>query len=267
MIVGRRNHGGRRWASRRGVVALACVTLLVTAAGCGDDDDVGAGSDRGRETTAADTTPEETTPETTPEETTSEETTPAETTSDGTTSNGTAPDETAAAPAPATTGQGTPVEVMLTDSSIDGLPTELTAGLVDVTVTDETEAAGGEINFTRVEPGTDQEAFVAGLVPVFEGGPFPDFFLNNAGVVGASTIALDEGEYLVWIDLASNLDRTSTAEDIITAPLTVGPAKTTRRSRTLTAPSPRVTTPSAPTSRPASRSSRSTTRAPTSSTT
>ena len=143
----------------------------------------------------------------------------------GTTSDGTAPEETAAPPAPATTGEGTPVEVTLTDSSIDGLPTELTAGLVDVTATDETEAAGGEVNFSRVEPGTDQEAFVAGLVPVFDGGPFPDFFLNNAGVVGASTIALDEGEYVVWMDLASNLDRTSTAEDIITAPLTVGPGQ------------------------------------------
>ena len=61
-------------------------------------------------------------------------------------------------------------------------------------MTDETDAAGGEINFSHVEPGTDRDAFVAGLVPIFDGGPFPD-------------------------------DRTSTAEDIITAPLTVGPGE------------------------------------------
>lgn len=107
-------------------------------------------------------------------------------------------------------------------TGLSSVPTELSAGLVDVTVTDETEASGAEINFSRVEPGTDQAAFVAGLVPVFEGGPFPDFFLDNAGVVGSSTIALDEGEYIAWIDVASDLDRTSTAEDIITASLTVG---------------------------------------------
>jgi len=218
MRIGRRTDGGRHRASRRGVAALASVTLLVTA-GCGDDDD-----DAEPEATAAEVTAapaEETTPQETPaEETTSEETAPEETMSDGT-----APDETAAAPAPATTGEGTPVEVTLTDTSIDGLPTELTAGLVDVTVTDETEGAGGEINFSRVEPGTDQEAFIAGLVPIFDGGPFPEFFLNNAGAVGASTIALDEGDYVVWIDLASNLDRPSTAEDVVTAPLTVGPGE------------------------------------------
>ena len=44
-------------------------------------------------------------------------------------------------------------------------------------------------------------------------------------MVGSSTIALDEGEYVLWIDLASNLDRTSTADDIITVPLTVGPGE------------------------------------------
>ena len=209
MRVGRRIHGGRHRMCWRGVAALAGVTLVVTV-GCGDDDD--------------DAEPESTTAEapTTPTAAiTAADTTPAETASDGT-----APDDSAAAPAPATTGEGTPLEVTLTDASIDGLAaTELTAGLVDVTVTDDTEAAGAEINFTRVEPGTSEDTFVAGLVPIFDGGPFPDFFLNNAGVVGASTVALDEGEYIVWIDLASNLDRPSTAEDIITAPLTVGPGE------------------------------------------
>ena len=36
-------------------------------------------------------------------------------------------------------------------------------------------------------------------------------------------ITLDAGEYIVWFDLASNLDRPSTVDDIVTATLTVGP--------------------------------------------
>lgn len=215
MSTARQDSGARGWASGRGVVVIACVSLILAAA-CGDDDD-----DAEPEATVAEATTEPAA-ETTAAETASQQTAPDSTGSDTTAADGTAPDDAAGTPAPATTGEGTPVEVTLTDTSIDGLPTELSAGLVDVTVTDDTEAAGAEINFSRVEPGTDQAAFAAGLVPIFDGGPFPEFFLNNAGVVGSSTIALDEGEYILWIDLASDLDRTSTAEDIITAPLTVG---------------------------------------------
>ena len=116
----------------------------------------------------------------------------------------------------------TPIAVTLTETSIDGLPTDLVAGLVEITVTDETEAAGGEINFTLVEPGTDVETFTTGLAPLFEGGPFPDFFLNNAGAVGHTMTTLDAGEYIAWIDLSANLDRPTTVEDIVAVPLTVG---------------------------------------------
>ena len=59
----------------------------------------------------------------------------------------------------------------MTDTSIDGLPDDLVAGVVDVTVTDETEAAGGEVNFTLVEPGTDAAAFVEGLAACSRVGP------------------------------------------------------------------------------------------------
>ena len=144
---------------------------------------------------------------------------------EGATPDETAPDDTAAEPIPATTGEGTPVDVTLTETSIDGLPTELAAGLVDVTVTDETEAAGGRSTSPGSSPVPIRRRSLPAWSPIFEGGPFPDFFLNNAGVVGSSTIALDEGEYIVWIDLASNLDRPSTVDDIITAPLTVGPGE------------------------------------------
>ena len=46
----------------------------------------------------------------------------------------------------------------------------VTAGVADVTVTDETESAGGEVNFTRVEEGTEAATFVEGLAALFEGG-------------------------------------------------------------------------------------------------
>ena len=73
-------------------------------------------------------------------------------------------------------------------------------------------------------PGTDVETFKTDLVEsAFTGGPIPDYFVNNAGVIGHGMITLDAGEYIVSFDLASNLDHPSTAEDLVTAPLTVGP--------------------------------------------
>ena len=114
------------------------------------------------------------------------------------------------------------IAVTLTETGIEGLPDDLVAGVVDVTVTDETEGAGGAFDFTLVEPGTDPATFVEGLSSLFQGGPFPDFFLNNAGVVGHTVTTLDAGEYIAWMDLAANLDRESTVEDIIAVPLTVG---------------------------------------------
>ena len=100
----------------------------------------------------------------------------------------------------------------LTETGIDGLPDDLVAGLVDVTVTDETDAAGGELNFTLVEPGTDVATFTDGLACPLRRWPFPDFFLNNAGSVGHTITTLDAGEYIVWIDLASD-DRSSPRRD------------------------------------------------------
>jgi hypothetical protein len=133
----------------------------------------------------------------------------------------TAPDATAPADS-AAPAEPMAIAVTLTETSIEGLPDDLVAGVVDVTVTDETDAAGGALDFTLVEPGTDVAAFTEGLVALFEGGPFPDFFLNNAGILNHTVTTLDAGEYIVWMDLAANLDRPSTAEDIIAVPLTVG---------------------------------------------
>ena len=108
----------------------------------------------------------------------------------------------------------------LTETGIEGLPDDLVAGVVDITVTTETEAVDGEIDFTLVEPGTDVATFTEGLAALFEGGPFPDFFLNNAGVVGHTITTLDAGEYIVWSELAS--DDEGASGEIVAVPLTVG---------------------------------------------
>jgi hypothetical protein len=134
-----------------------------------------------------------------------------------------ASDDTASEQAETTEASAEPtaLEATLTDAAIEGAPDEIPSGLVEVTVTDETEGAGGEINLTHVEEGTDTTEFASGLTPVFGGGAFPEYFLNNAGVSGSGTVVLEPGEYIVWFDKASELDRESTAEDIVTAPLTV----------------------------------------------
>jgi hypothetical protein len=114
------------------------------------------------------------------------------------------------------------LSLTLTETAIEGLPEEVEAGVVNVTVTDQTEAAGGDVNFTLVEDGTDPATFAEDLAAnVFSGESFPDYFLNNSGVIGSGLLTLKEGEYIVWIDLASDLDRPSTAEDVVTSPLTV----------------------------------------------
>ena len=55
------------------------------------------------------------------------------------------------------------------------------------------------------------------------GKPFPAYFLDVKGIVGQGMTVLQEGSYFAVIDLASNLDREATADDIKVTPLTVGP--------------------------------------------
>ena len=126
---------------------------------------------------------------------------------------------------PADTAAAAPVavNVTLTDTGIEGLPTDLTAGLIDVTVDDQTEGAGGEIDFARVEPGTDPAQFATDLAAVFTGKPFPAYLLDVKGIVGQGMTVLQEGSYFAVINLASNLDRDATADDVKVTPLTVGP--------------------------------------------
>jgi hypothetical protein len=127
-------------------------------------------------------------------------------------------DETSSV-APAASVDVASVGLTLTETSIEGLPDELAAGVVDVTVDDTREKGTGEVNFSRVEPGTEPATFAADLTTAIGGGPFPDYFLDTAGAVGHSMLTLDEGEYIVWFEPAGD---DLTADDIVTAALTVG---------------------------------------------
>ena len=76
----------------------------------------------------------------------------------------TVPVDTAPADSAAPADTSAPAEPMalaltLTETGIEGLPEDLVAGLVDITVTDETNAVDGEVDFTLVEPGTDVATF------------------------------------------------------------------------------------------------------------
>jgi hypothetical protein len=113
-----------------------------------------------------------------------------------------------------------PVALTLTETAIEGLPDDLVAGVIDVTVTDQRATGTGEVNFSRVEPGTEPATFAADLIAVIAGRPFPDYFLDTAGAVGHSMLTLDEGEYIVWSEPA---DEDVTPDSILTAALTVGP--------------------------------------------
>jgi hypothetical protein len=111
--------------------------------------------------------------------------------------------------------------VTLTESALEGLPDEVPAGAVGIDVRDETESAGGELNFTQVQAGTTEADFFEFITTVFGGGEISERLLDNAGVTGSATITLDPGEYIVWYDLASELERESTEDDLVTATLTV----------------------------------------------
>jgi hypothetical protein len=133
----------------------------------------------------------------------------------------TAPQDSAAPADTMAAAEPVAIAVTVTEAGIEGLPDDLVAGVVDITVADESGAAiDGEVDFTLVEPGTDVATFTEGLPALVEGGPFPDFFLNNVGAVGHTVTTLDAGEYIVWAELAS--DDEEAPGTIVAAPLTVG---------------------------------------------
>ncbi len=115
-------------------------------------------------------------------------------------------DETTAQETTTTVAEGpTAIEVTITADGLEGMPSELPAGLVEITLVNE---AGGysSLDISRVEAGTTEDEFVEGMAPVFEGGEFPAFFESNVGVeaedgtTATSLVVLDEGEHIVWFE-------------------------------------------------------------------
>jgi hypothetical protein len=103
-----------------------------------------------------------------------------------------------------TGGDITQVEVTITSDGFDGLPASLPAGLVEVTLVNDS-GAFASFDITRVDDGTTEEEFAEGMAPLLVGGPFPDFVQSNAGIEAedgdtvTSTIVLREGDHIAWI--------------------------------------------------------------------
>ena len=166
--------------TRTATAALLSLALLVTA--CGDDDDTeaGTGDTETTEDTAADPAGE-----------TSEE-----------------------AGGEGASDEGTALELTLTDDGLEGLPDTFPGGAVQVSLTLEGSREYASLDFTKVDEGTTVEEFAEGFMPVFEGGPFPEFVQTSAGVDASpgetvdSTILLEPGSYVVWHESVPTDDET-----------------------------------------------------------
>ncbi len=95
----------------------------------------------------------------------------------------------------------TQVTVTVNGDSIS-VPSEIDAGVVEVTITGEIDAES-EVDFTKVTAGTTGSLFFGGMLGVLRGGPFPDFFEGNAGVLAGPvpmSVTLEPGAYFVWTE-------------------------------------------------------------------
>lgn len=95
----------------------------------------------------------------------------------------------------------TQVTVTVNGDSIS-VPSEIDAGVVEVTITGEIDAES-EVDFTKVTAGTTGSQFFGGMLGVLRGGPFPDFFEGNAGVLAGPvpmSVTLEPGAYFVWTE-------------------------------------------------------------------
>lgn len=158
--------------TRTATAALLALSVLVTA--CGDDDDT--------DTSTGDT-----------------EDTVAETTEDA------AGETSEEAGGEAAGDEGTALDLTLSDAGLTGVPDTFPGGAVEVTLSLEGSREYATIDFTKVDDGVTAEQFAEGFMPVFEGGPFPEFVQTSAGVpeIGpgestTTTILLEPGTYVVW---------------------------------------------------------------------
>ena len=117
--------------------------------------------------------------------------------------------------------QPTMLEITVSADGIEGLPDDIAAGLIDVTVTGPDGPL--ELDFTRVDAEADVSTFADDFSALIQGAPAPEYLRNNAGIVGGQGVtALEEGRYVVWADLSAP-DADTTAADFVTAELVVGP--------------------------------------------
>lgn len=117
-------------------------------------------------------------------------------------------DDDEAVDATTTTQAGGPttIEVTLSSAGFEGVPSELPAGLVEITLVNDSDAYGS-LDITRVTEGTSEDEFVDGLAPLFQGSEFPEYFESNVGVEAdagetrTSTVILREGEHIAWSEV------------------------------------------------------------------
>ena len=95
-----------------------------------------------------------------------------------------------------------PITISAGDYAFSGVPETIPAGIVSVTFANKGKV-DHEMAFLKVKPGTTPKAAFAALSKVFEGEPFPDFFLAANGVhdtkAGATTktqFNLTAGDYI-----------------------------------------------------------------------
>lgn len=104
-------------------------------------------------------------------------------------------------------GEGTSLDVTVTDEGIEGLPETITGGAVEVTADYQGSDDYFELNMIEVTEGTTAEQFAEEFAVVFEGGPFPDFVAETGASVGGpagapvtSTILLPAGSYIAFVE-------------------------------------------------------------------
>lgn len=122
------------------------------------------------------------------------------------------------------------LDLTVTENAINGLPLEIPGGVVTVSLGVEPPADPElELAFSKVAEGTSEQDFTDGLATVLDGGAFPDFWENNAGVgAGEYSIVLEPGSYFVWFEKGGGEEEEGeeqaedeTPPEFVVAPLTV----------------------------------------------
>lgn len=97
---------------------------------------------------------------------------------------------------------GAALDVTATDGAFDGLPDELPAGAVTVTLTNESEAIAHDLALVKVTEETTPDQVVEALGSAMQGGPIPDYLEGLTGTTSAppggsitQTFSIEPGQY------------------------------------------------------------------------